>query len=198
MRRLLASLAVSLGALSALPATAGVIGIGDFSGSENVSTYDGLGIPLGNNATPIVIDGNTYTSDTGAVRYQAFFCLSNQCLSTAISETAYIDVDFGSSVNRVGFYTGFGGFAPWSADVGFYLGDGTVFTTTLSGVGLQFIGYESASGIDHVRIKDNGGDDFVIYLDDLRFEGNAVPEPGTLALLSIGLFGVAVARRRRP
>lgn len=67
-------------------------------------------------------------------------------------------------------------------------------------------------GDQHVAVEWNGIDDVRIYLEDLR-SANAdwdwldmkiygddlkpIPEPGTLALLGLGLFGLAVVRRRR-
>jgi PEP-CTERM motif len=65
----------------------------------------------------------------------------------------------------------------------------------------EFVGLISDTVITRVRMTSTGSgldDDFAI--DDSRFSGSvsAVPEAGTLALLGLGLAGVAASRRRKP
>ena len=40
-------------------------------------------------------------------------------------------------------------------------------------------------------------DTWVWGMDNLEFDINAIPEPGTLALLGLGLFGMGLSRRRK-
>lgn len=66
------------------------------------------------------------------------------------------------------------------------LGNGSIFYITLF----------DAAGLGDVSIFSNNPDDGY-GLDDVTIGIISVPEPGTLALLSLGLAGLAVARRRK-
>lgn len=81
----------------------------------------------------------------------------------------------------------------------------STFTTLLNGVVQETASlptafnetndiYQFTGRFDTIRI-DVGGDLNNMGIDNLQFK--AVPEPGTLALLGVGLAGFAAARRRR-
>lgn len=84
----------------------------------------------------------------------------------------------------------------------FAYGAGALLLETLNmpiGNGLSLLPVSfSSAGIQSVEIRTVGypSAGWLFAIDDLSFERNAVPEPGTLALFGLGLLGMGVTRRR--
>lgn len=123
-----------------------------------------------------------------------------------VPTTAPAAINFGSNgTNPFGFT-----FAAAVTDVSFYLvtdGAGTTITSYLSGVEIESFtvgGYNGADSfqgftntlIDSVILSVSG--DNAALIDNVSVSnGNNVPEPGSVALIGLGLAAAAVMRRRK-
>jgi hypothetical protein len=180
---------------TALSANATQIQIADFSGSETVTTFDGLGLAFQTTGS-LVLDGNTYTTDSGVIRYSTFqACTTNECIGNN-SDLGYIDVVLGSLATRAGATVGI--LQSWTGQVEFFDAAnaliGTINVPTRSGT--IFAGWEHAAGISRYRLTDLTANSSVINLENFRFEGS-VPEPSTMLLLGAALAGLRCVRRTR-
>jgi hypothetical protein len=180
---------------SPLAATAVPIGSGDFGAGAQVTTFDGLGLPF-DNLAPLFIDGHTITTDTGTFRYFDFVdaCVANECIGTD-SELGFIDVVLSDVFQRVGAWGSSAG-TDWQISASFFnAADELLGSVMLGGSGRdpQFAGWHDAYGIARIRFDDLTTNGFIEVFDNLTVE--RVPEPGTLALLGIGLMGLGLARR---
>ena len=187
-------------ALLAGAAQAGPIGIGGFSGSETVTTFNNLNLPFSNNGA-LVLNGNTVTTDTGSYRYTQPNGFDADCNGECIgndTDLGWFDVVLGGPTSRAGARVG-GSATSYAGIVDFFDMANNLLGSVSFGnnAGMVFVGWEDLSvGIGRVRFTDTASNGRILHLDDFRFEAaNAVPLPGTLALAGLALLGMGFVRR---
>ncbi len=173
------------------------IGPGAFVSPTTV-TYDGLGLPFFN-ATPIVIAGDTYTTDDGRLRYFTSFggCTGTNCIGND-TDGGFIDVVLGGSVQRLGAFFGVDD-STWAADVSFFNAANILLgTVSISGnpSAFGFAGWEDVGGISRMRVVDTLTNSRVIVMDNLLEESGSrsVPLPPSLWLLGGSIPVLLVGR----
>jgi hypothetical protein len=161
------------------------------TGSVDTIANGGFGLTC-RGATGGCVDLDGSTSNAGNLRTTATFGFSS---GVGYSLTAYL------SGNQRGA-------APDSLTFGISDGSSNLCSTAVSGVAASapFAQYTcfftAASNFSGFIFFDHaGGDNIGMILDDVRLEsrenGTSVPEPGTLALLGLGLAGLGFSRRRK-
>lgn len=182
--------------VSPVAANAGLI---DFSGGDcheltvcvMTVTGDDLDGATATFSNPVVETGST----------NRFFNLSNG-LALGSGGLAYTwDVVFDTTVAWVGGFVGF-----TSSDLGFGVtGPGVSADGILAGASpgafdlaqpLMFVGGESYSFTSDNRCSSTGCGGRTLRSMDLQAVSVSVPEPGTLALLGLGIAGIGLSRRR--
>lgn len=108
-------------------------------------------------------------------------------------ETSNYSMDFGSGINALSF--SFGAFYDAEITLEILLSNGDAFSVSAPSAAYGFFGITTDTLFSSLTFtSDNPYNAF----DDVSFgTANPVPEPGTLALLGIGLFGMGLARRRK-
>jgi hypothetical protein len=197
-------------ALSPTAASAGFIGVGDFSPNARVVTYDNLGLPFVNE-DPLAISSDTYTTFRDFhILYEDYygavvFGLSGGALESDAGHED-IRIALGTDAQKAGIYIDAG--PAWTATVSFYDASNTLLATEfLGGASLekQFAGLQSDAGLIHrIDVVDtSSGPPQNLFIKDLTTESATpatVPEPSGLVLLGIGgmaLSGCRWLRRQR-
>lgn len=160
----------------------------DFETAPNAligSFYSGLGITFTN-----IEGGNTYS--TGATP-------ASRTGTNFTSGFANGELLFSSTMTRFGvdITTNNGDDTQIYAYLGSTLVGSEFFNTFGAGSNGSFAGVEFLSGFDRIVIDTFGPVNGAFGIDNLRFESNSVPEPGTLTLFGLGLLGFVAARRRK-
>ena len=205
-----------LGTMSLSGAT---IGIADFSGSEEVITFDpgtGPAYP-GSIPGPFVVSTastnvrfSSFASNTdlgakgdfGAYAVTPGVSQGNALNDRVTREPSNLRVDFDDPVARFGVWVN-GGNASTSWLVSTLDDQNDVIESALFNYGgtgyprlTTFVGFESTTPITAVTIVEQMANNQFTSLNDVRFE--LIPEPSTLALLAMGAFGLlAYGWRRR-
>ena len=135
-----------------------------------VSDYDGLGLPF-NNTTPVIIDGNTYTTDNTNMRYNPFAGCTAECIGSD-TDTGYIDIILGAPTLRAG-----GLVAISTGNVQFF-DESDVLLGTVPVAGITFFAaWEADSGlIKRIRINDTEANGQIIAFENLTIEAQCTSD----------------------
>ena len=166
------------------------VGVLNYNSFANWVVQDGTVDLIGNgyfdflpgNGLYVDMDGSTgnagrmLSSTAIAITAGTTYTLSYQLAGNrrnGANETVQVQVNFGSLVNET---ISLGQSAPF-----------TTFTNTFTAI---------SSGMLSLSFEGFGGDNIGMLLDNVVLESK-VPEPGTLALLGLGLVGLGLGRRRK-
>jgi hypothetical protein len=149
-----------------------------------VPSYPGVTI---SGVSPLIADGPSYGAPSNWLADNAF--------------GGFLDLDFVPPVNAVGFNVA-GNFSA-TASLTVNLRDGAVLvdTQTFTANGLDvfdtFAGFSDLGDLDNMRVSVLSDADFV-NVDNLYYgRTSVVPEPSSVALLSLVLAGMGIVRVRR-
>lgn len=158
-------------------AMAGAMDEADFY-DPAVTTFDDLGLGFMNEA-PVVIDGHTFDTDNGMVRYlpsPSGDCVESECVGNH-TDGGYLDIVLGEPMRRVGLWVGASAATVAFFDEGGVL-LGSVEVTPVAGETLDFAGWHADAGsIGRIRITDNEANSMVVTVDNLMVEDSDAPSP---------------------
>lgn len=199
MKRLsVISLAVVCGAFFVAGANADRIGLGDFSGGEDVIDFTGFPAPP---VGPFALGGVTFSENStgsGGPGWRILnIDLNGDPMSPILTDNAGISeitLDFDTPQIRAGFFAGVG---PATYRVSAFDADGNFLesadtSTIVVTFDSEFVAFENFAGISRLVMTEPSGENGLVgAIDDVHFE---IPEPATLTLLAVGFLAL---RRRR-
>ena len=204
MNNVLRVLAASLLAGGALAAQASVVGIGafvsptviNFNDGNPANTQIGAAYAAQGVTNMTLCGGQSFKTGAPAASEVASNFFGPGCDSGPYFSK---EITFASMMARVGFdiTTNPADDTTVSAYLGAVLVGSELFDTFGAGNGGSFAGIEFLGGFDRIVISAAQVSNGAFSIDNLRFEGNAVPEPAPIALLSLAMLMLAAARRRR-
>jgi hypothetical protein len=191
-KRILA--AAILGVASMASAVAGEISVSAFTSAQTLVNMNAQSAQAGDfSYSGINFSNSSYGSGSPGWRNLTQFNLGYTD-NAGISD---IVLDLDNAYGKVGLDL----YVNSTYTVSFFNGADLLGTLTKVVDGSAFAGWENAGGISRIEIKELNGDNFMVGgFNDIRMEAsaaNAVPEPGSLALLGLGLAGFALSRRRK-
>jgi hypothetical protein len=199
------SLMIAVAVVGTIPdrADAGQIGAGDFDGSAQITTFNGLGplVPTVRPA-PLEIDGHTINTDDGEYRYinSTFCAFDGECIGTDTG-LGFLDIVLAASYAKAGAYVAGAQAAGYSIRAEFFDASdvllGTFDVNNAANRDFIFAGWEDTTvGVARMRFTDLNDVGEIEILDDLTVQ-TVVPEPSTALLTCLGLMGLPLAGRRR-
>lgn len=174
---------------TAAPAVAGATALVTFDGQRD-QTFASLTLP---GVTISGIGGSLRIDDQYAGAYNS---RGSHYLDNAMGDTDGFRFDFAAPVGAFAFNFGASNVA-WTLSA--FNAAGTLLEsvqapiTATSNDG-QYVGLRDA-GIAYATLTTRSFD--WVFVDNLRFQAAAVPEPGTVALFGLGTVGLLTMRRRR-
>jgi hypothetical protein len=180
---------LSFGAAVLPPSTYNFEGIApSASYSQSDATVGGVTFTTATSNSGYVVDGSA-----GWASYNASF-FSGQSLNPGTDPSEVVCTLSGATA--IGFT--YGDYQDGALPFTVTLSTGDSFTLTTPsnpGVDTGFVGFVSDTPITKVTFADSGIAFDVVGLSESS--ATSVPEPGTLALMATGMFGIALLRRQR-